>query len=789
MDVKTAARKIKTLEKKYKNYTRADYARMYDKMGMILLTLDENQKTPNGGYKNNTREKNKEVIKNIETKNSNYGILAKEDFYIVDIDLKDNYNKDGELKISEKEAISRWNKILKEIKFPATTTQKSANGKGQHYIFKNTEHIQTIRKQVKEDKEKTTGKEQKTLPNFQTAEIDDFIDIRFMNGYVVGAGSVVNGNEYKIISDVEPQEISNELFDYLYAKYPTNLKTEKKEKKKPPTKEKRVKVEAENGDIEDTNDENKKEIEIIKDILNLIDVKYVDKYQTAISIIWSCASEGKELKQTTHEIMSKSEQWVNEIPVWDYFDDGKGITIGTALNYAKVSKPETFLKKMKKIYSQKLDFENLTDENVANVFVELYGGDYIYKERTIYKWNGVYWEEIDREDIMQTIFDKLYPVFYDVMEKKYTYSMNEDKESQERKANKKSKAIKFINKKMADSRGAEKVANVIKIKLRKNTIEEELNNNWNLFLFKNCVYDLQEQKFIEPKREHYMTMTTGYKYIEPKQKHIDTINKFLNSIIEDEEERNFYLKLLSCGLEGRMTQKFIMANGEGGNGKSILHNCIYEMMGEYGHEITNNIFQSGKNKDSQSLANLHLKRFVKASEPDKDCGLDTGMTKALTGGDNFQARRMYSKEDKNINHGTYFLECNSRPKFNEADDALERRLIDFKFKNIFKEDIENYKDVANVKPANKYYDSNEFKKDMKCAWFYVIKEAHKQYLNDDFNLRIPKSVKERTHKYLENCGDINAWINENIKGTRDENDLITIKELYEKFKEVKFSRT
>jgi P4 family phage/plasmid primase-like protien len=355
-----------------------------------------------------------------------------------------------------------------------------------------------------------------------------------------------------------------------------------------------------------------------------------------------------------------------------------------------------------------------------------------------------------------------------------------------KKQEEKTKALKVINKKMGNSRGAQDLAETIKIKMRKQTINETMNNNWNLFVFNNKVYDLKQAEFVEPRRDQYMTLSTGYKYEEPEQSDIDKVKQFLQEVIEKKTEREFYLKLLSTALEGRKSNHFIISNGEGGNGKSILHECLGNALGNYSYNIDNSIFQKGGKKDEQSKANIQLKRFVKCVEPNRDVPLDSSLVKELTGNDILTARHLYSAKSENVNHGTYLMECNNKPKFDEATDALERRLIDFRFKVIFKDDIEKYKDIKSVKQADRFYDSPDFKNKMKCAWFYVLAEIHRKHMNNDFKLKIPKEVRERTKKYLEGCGELNSWLNDHLQKTKDETAVLPVMKIYNKLKDSDF---
>ena len=64
-----------------------------------------------------------------------------------------------------------------------------------------------------------------------------------------------------------------------------------------------------------------------------------------------------------------------------------------------------------------------------------------------------------------------------------------------------------------------------------------------------------------------MYITTGYDWVEPTAQELKTVHDLINSIFPIEEEKKLYLSILSTGILGETLQKFILANGCGGNGK------------------------------------------------------------------------------------------------------------------------------------------------------------------------------------------------------------------------------
>ena len=80
-----------------------------------------------------------------------------------------------------------------------------------------------------------------------------------------------------------------------------------------------------------------------------------------------------------------------------------------------------------------------------------------------------------------------------------------------------------------------------------------------------------------------MNLTTGYDYREPLKDEIDEIKKILEKIFIKKEERELYLIILATGLYGQTLEKFILANGDGRNGKGFLNEFAQNMVGNYGY--------------------------------------------------------------------------------------------------------------------------------------------------------------------------------------------------------------
>jgi putative DNA primase/helicase len=95
-------------------------------------------------------------------------------------------------------------------------------------------------------------------------------------------------------------------------------------------------------------------------------------------------------------------------------------------------------------------------------------------------------------------------------------------------------------------------------------------------------------------------------------------------------------------LTGDTTEQcLIFIYGPGGNGKGVLASTIQAIVGDYGHEAATDVFlASYYDKHTTSLAALHGKRLVFASETEEGRTWAIGIIKRLTGGDSITARFM-----------------------------------------------------------------------------------------------------------------------------------------------------
>ena len=134
-------------------------------------------------------------------------------------------------------------------------------------------------------------------------------------------------------------------------------------------------------------------------------------------------------------------------------------------------------------------------------------------------------------------------------------------------------------------------------------------------------------------------------------------------------------------------QVFVMFNGEGGNGKSVLVDLILWMMGEYASMAPASlVVETGRSEHPTEIADLMGRRLVIASESNKDVNLREDQVKRLTGDRRLKGRLMrgdFFEFDRT--HKLVSL-VNRLPRVRENSHAMWRRIFVVPFSVVIAED-------------------------------------------------------------------------------------------------------
>jgi hypothetical protein len=421
----------------------------------------------------------------------------------------------------------------------------------------------------------------------------------------------------------------------------------------------------------------------------------------------------------------------------------------------------------KKIFDLCFNFDT---RNLCNIFYESYKNKFIYQKSKLYVYNGVYWKH---EELMETLHHVLTNDFKnEILNKIYKCKLCAPEKHHE-----------LINDRIA------KVKSLGNMLFRKECISDliilfnndiiKFDEDWNYFAFTNKIFDLKVHKFIDPCPLQYISLTTGYDYCDAivNSKELDD---FIDQVFPLKEEKDLYLTILATTLEGRLLEKLIISNGNGGNGKGVTHELLRDMLGNYYYKGNNNVLLNDRPLAANpDIANIDKKRCVIYTEPDHGKTYKTETLKSLTGDKNVNARMLYSNETNTRICSTTIIECNEKCPFDNIS-GIARRLIDVLFRASFKDGYlyEEHKNEKYVYKSNIYYKSKEFIEKNKVALFHKLIEYHKTYSMNDFQLEIPNTVRDRTKEYLKQSDYMLLWFEENYEKSKDGDDYVKISDMY-----------
>ena len=309
-----------------------------------------------------------------------------------------------------------------------------------------------------------------------------------------------------------------------------------------------------------------------------------------------------------------------------------------------------------------------------------------------------------------------------------------------------------------------------------------------LYHFKNTTLDLRTLTFRERVKEDYCTMFACelQDRNEEKIKMWDTI---ITSIFLDPEVRKTYLNIIINSFSGRVLQKFIILNGKGSNGKSMLNNCFKFLHGDYYYKgACSDLCQPSKGGSNPSLANCNKKRFCVYTEPNEKESLQVSTLKDITGEDSINARKNFSNDTHTKMGGLKLLECNKKLRLSgDTGFSLQRRIVDLLYDSTFKSkdgitDIdEPYHSIDNPEGyqfANPEYETSEWREENCSDLFYYLydfmKTGKKTYSKmSDFV--ICNSVKDRSLAYVLDNNDFLTLVNNYCEPSKG--DYVFVKDI------------
>lgn len=327
-------------------------------------------------------------------------------------------------------------------------------------------------------------------------------------------------------------------------------------------------------------------------------------------------------------------------------------------------------------------------------------------------------------------------------------------------------------------------------------VKDTFNKKEYLLGFENGVIDLRTKEFRQYEYDDYMTISTKYDYQEvdygrdewddekgewtidfmrtdedgnyeyeiteeqiamwsENRKLFDELFTIINTIQPNSEQRVLYLQVLASGLDGRPYQKLFLFNGQGGNGKGFTGAMMGKTLGDYYYQAPNGILKDAEksNTPSPDMYNCMGKRYINFKEVGGS--IRVAMLRNLTGGGDFTGRLLHSNPIQFKMMATFVMEFNNAPDLDGKPQASDyRRLTHIDYPVNFTDDENKIDKVIGgtlFKKANTYYETDEFMIKMRPIFLDLLLNVYKSEYEDGKGIvfKIPKSVRERTEKFIE----------------------------------------
>jgi hypothetical protein len=127
-------------------------------------------------------------------------------------------------------------------------------------------------------------------------------------------------------------------------------------------------------------------------ITDLIDVKYIDDFDTWLRIVWAMKQEGYS-EEAIKKLSKKSASYSDEGFKNAFDKSPSNITVsqGTLNYYAKLSNKSLYYEIIKEEY----DFDGICDDDFSNIVIAEMGDDFVYQNDTLYTFYKEKWHSND----------------------------------------------------------------------------------------------------------------------------------------------------------------------------------------------------------------------------------------------------------------------------------------------------------------------------------------------------------------------------------------------------------
>lgn len=538
------------------------------------------------------------------------------------------------------------------------------------------------------------------------------------------------------------------------------------------------------------------ELQIIKQFVQILGDKRSNDYSTWIEVGWALhniGSENQDLLDVWIEFSKHSPKYVEGEceQMWEQMKN-EGLGIGSLRYWARLDNPDMYkqiiLNDINKMINSSI--KTPTTYDIASVLHRMYRYDYKYSQTGVWYYfdNNMWRQNNDGIMLRNKISTDLCEKYVQIIQDNYKEMLNNlqltDEDKEDIKA--RNKEISSIITKLKTTSFKDNIVKECKELFYDIEFLNKLDENWYLVGFNNGVYDLKRGEFREGRPDDYLTLSTRIDKIDFNEEHEQwpELSKFIYTIFPTEEKRDYFMTFLSTCLQGlNAEEKFRVWTGNGSNGKSKLEELFTSGFGDYTIKFPITLLtgkRSASNQCTPELVKAKGKRIGYFVEPSEGERVNAGLMKEFTGGDKIYARGLNQDPIEFKPQFKLSLLCNDVPHFPPKDTGVWRRVEIVEFTSKFTE---------NPNPEN----PNEFPIDNKISekiqqWkelfmSYLIDVYYKRYRESEGkSLVVPQEVKKFTEEMKMMFDMYSGFIVNVIVETGKQEDIVTLSELYEEFK-------
>jgi putative DNA primase/helicase len=517
----------------------------------------------------------------------------------------------------------------------------------------------------------------------------------------------------------------------------------------------------------------------IDELLDIIDVEYIDDYESWYRIGASLYNCGYPV-EVFDNFSKRSKNYGGVDKLWRQYERQEldQIGFGTLCYYAKESNVSNWEKFKHKLWNddQKSQIEKflqsgsfLSHSTASKIFYEAFKDKYVYS-------NGAWYELTDGGIYKKLVKDATTIISKDLKNYMQKFILNiietTDDENQR-------KALWKANSSLENHSFKGSCVDEAKQDFIDRTLLEQLNSNTKLIGFTNGIYDLENHVFRKGTIKDKVSMTTKYEYnAEIKTENQEFLENLFDNYFETKETSYYFKKLLGSILEGgNDMEKVWFWVGQGRNGKGTTDQMLRNCLGDYYTTLNNSYFTLADKHSNQAhpeIIKLKNTRISMTHEPEGTTKYLTSKFKSLSGGDPLEARELYSNDLENfIPTFKPFIQTNHLPQFTDVDTGLLQRIVVIKFPFMFL-------DENNYDYTNKYHKKADFNlknklKNINMDFFHFLVKYYKLYKSE--GLAITKEIDSSINEYRKDIDSVKTFIDEAIVKTTNDKDRISTTDL------------